>query len=30
MSRDLHIAKGTRGTYSDHGMTWDNTGKNGH
>ena len=30
VNRDLYIAKGTRATYSDHGMTWDNTGKNGH
>ena len=30
MSRDLYIAKGTRATYSEHGMTWDDTGKNGH
>ena len=30
VNRDLYIARGTRATYSDHGMTWDNTGKNGH
>ena len=30
MSRDLYIAKGTRATYSEHGMTWDDTGKNAH
>ena len=30
MSRDLYIAKGTRATYSEHGMTWDDTEKNGH
>jgi hypothetical protein len=30
VSRELYIAKGTRATYSEHGMTWDNTGKNGH
>ena len=30
MSRDLYIAKGTRATYSEHGMTGDDTGKNGH
>ncbi len=30
VNRDLYIAKGTRATYNDHGMTWDNTGKNGH
>ena len=29
MSRDLYIAKGTRATYSEHVMPWDNTGKNG-
>ena len=26
----LVMARGTGNTYSDHGMTWDNTGKNGH
>ena len=26
----LALARGTRSTYTDHGMTWDNTGKNGH
>ena len=26
----LALARGTASTYSDHGMTWDNTGKNGH
>lgn len=30
VNRDLYIAKGTRATYTDHGMSWDNTGKNGH
>ena len=30
VNRDLYLAKGTRATYSDHGMSWDNTGKNGH
>ena len=26
----LALARGTASTYSDHGMTWDNTDKNGH
>ena len=26
----LALARGTASTYSDHGMVWDNTGKNGH
>ncbi len=26
----LALAKGTRTTYTDHGMSWDNSGKNGH
>ena len=26
----LALARGTRSTYNDHGMSWDNTGKNGH
>ena len=26
----LALARGTASTYSDHGMTWDNTGKNAH
>ena len=30
VNRDLYLAKGTRGIYTDHGMRWDNTGKNGH
>ena len=30
VNRDIYIAKGTRATYTDHGMSWDNTGKNGH
>ncbi|MCH2512797.1 MAG: DUF1326 domain-containing protein [Dehalococcoidia bacterium] len=30
VTRDLYIAKGTKATYTDHGMTWDNTGKNAH
>jgi hypothetical protein len=30
VNRDLYLAKGTRGSYTDHGMRWDNTGKNGH
>ena len=29
-NRDLYLAKGSRGSYTDHGMRWDNTGKNGH
>jgi hypothetical protein len=29
-STRLALAKGTRTTYNDHSMTWDNTGKNGH
>ena len=24
------MARGTRNTYTDHGMSWDNNGKNGH
>ena len=27
---DLYLARGTTATYTDHGMTWDNTGRNGH
>jgi hypothetical protein len=30
VSSTLALARGTASTYSDHGMTWDNTGKNGH
>ena len=30
VNRDLYIAKATRATYTDNGMVWDNTGKNGH
>ncbi len=30
VSSSLALAKGTASSYSDHGMTWDNTGKNGH
>ena len=30
VNRDLYLARGTQATYTDHGMTWDNTGKNGH
>ena len=26
----VSLARGTRNLYSDHGMRWDNTGKNGH
>jgi hypothetical protein len=26
----LALARGTRSTYTDHGMSWDNTGKNAH
>ncbi len=26
----LALARGKASTYTDHGMTWDNTGKNGH
>ena len=26
----LVMARGTRNTYTDHNMSWDNTGKNGH
>jgi hypothetical protein len=27
---DLPVARGIRGTFSDYGLSWDNTGKNGH
>ena len=30
VSPSLAMARGTGSTYADHGMTWDNTGKNGH
>lgn len=30
VSSSLALAKGTRSTYSNHGMHWDNTGRNGH
>lgn len=30
VSRSLALAQGTASTYNDHGMTWDNTRKNGH
>jgi hypothetical protein len=30
VSSTLALAKGTRSTYTDHGMQWDNTGRNGH
>ncbi len=30
VNRDLYLARAERGTYTDHGMHWDNTGKNGH
>ena len=30
VNRDLYLAKGTRSTYADHGMRWDNTGKSGY
>lgn len=30
VSASLALAKGTRSTYTDHGMRWDNTGRNGH
>ncbi len=30
VSTRLAAARATRGTYRDHGMTWTNTGKNGH
>ena len=30
VNADLALARGTRSTYTDHGMSWDNTGKNGH
>ena len=30
VSSTLTLARGTASTYNDHGMRWDNTGKNGH
>jgi hypothetical protein len=30
VSATLALAKGTQSTYTDHGMQWDNTGRNGH
>ncbi len=30
VNQDLYLARGTQATYTDHGMKWDNTGKNGH
>jgi hypothetical protein len=30
VSATLALAVGTKSTYSDHGMNWDNTGRNGH
>ncbi len=30
VSSSLALAEGTTSTYNDHGMTWDNSGKNGH
>ena len=30
VNSSLALARGTASTYSDHGMRWDNTGKNGH
>ena len=30
VSPSLVLARGTRASYTDHGMSWDNTGKNGH
>jgi hypothetical protein len=30
VSSRLAAARATRGTYRDHGMTWDNAGRNGH
>lgn len=30
VSSSLALAEGTGSAYTDHGMTWDNTGKNGH
>ena len=30
VSSSVALARGTHNTYADHGMRWDNTGKNGH
>jgi hypothetical protein len=30
VSASLALAHGTQSTYTDHGMQWDNTGKNAH
>jgi hypothetical protein len=30
VNSSLALARGTGNTYTDHGMRWDNTGKNGH
>ena len=30
VSSSLALAEGTNSTYTDHGMVWDNSGKNGH
>jgi hypothetical protein len=30
VSSSLALARGIQSTYTDHGMQWDNTGKNGH
>ena len=30
VNTSLALARGTASTYTDHGMSWDNTGKNGH
>lgn len=30
VSASLALARGTQSTYTDHGMQWDNTGKNAH
>ena len=30
VNSSLALARGTGSTYADHGMQWDNTGKNGH
>ena len=30
VSSTLSLARGTASTYTDHGMSWDNTGKNAH
>ena len=30
INSDLYLARGSQASYTDHGMRWDNTGKNGH